>query len=271
MRMKNNSIMTTTPTLLRVLSLFPFMVLIATTTILLPATKVQVNYAVDAFIVSPQTQSSTRPAASTRPTATTTTTRIFATTSNIIGNDIEKEQQNKNDNNAASASASVVIVLGGSGYIGRRVCKELVLSSSTISNDNDNANNKVTVISISRSGKPPLYYLDDNDKNNDSDNNWSNQVEWIEHDLLLANNDDDDDDVVVNKDSLLTNKILQVLETITIEEVEVGVEEKEGIGSGIDLTVVGCIGKLSNITSKEKEGRQERRQEENNIQAVVVD
>ena len=46
------------------------------------------------------------------------------------------------------------------------------------------------MISISRSGKPSSYYLD-----NDNDiDHWSNQVEWIQHDLRLALNINDDTD-----------------------------------------------------------------------------
>jgi len=176
-----------------------------------------------------------------RPTTVTGTairsaiapTRVFAATSNSIeNNESENDQQQQYMNNSASSSASVVLVLGGSGYIGRRVCQELVVASSSKAASSNN-NSKEIVISVSRSGKPPLYYLDDDGGNND----WSNEVEWIQHDLLLANDD------VVDNDSLLANKILQVLET-TIPVVE-GEEDKNKKNSGIDLTVVGCIGDLN--------------------------
>mmetsp|Transcript_58218 Transcript_58218/g.65100 ORF Transcript_58218/g.65100 Transcript_58218/m.65100 type:complete len:460 (+) Transcript_58218:201-1580(+) len=243
---------TTTTTVSSNLSfLFLFMVLL--TTILQLPSIVHVHQ-VEAFIVSSQSSSSSSSGGiglmtttTHRPTTVTgtairpaiaTTTRVFAATSNIIENN--DSEQNKNNNASAASASSVVIVLGGSGYIGRRVCQELVVASSSkitstasSSSPNNNNNNKVIVISVSRSGKPPLYYLDDDGGNND----WSNEVEWIQHDLLLANDD------VVDNDSLLANKILQVLET-TIPVVE-GEEDKNKKNSGIDLTVVGCIGDLN--------------------------
>jgi hypothetical protein len=57
-----------------------------------------------------------------------------------------------------------VAVFGGSGFIGRRVCRTLVESVSCDS-----------VISISRSGKPPSYYC--------NDGTWSNSVDWKSLDL----------------------------------------------------------------------------------------
>eukprot|EP00751_Fragilariopsis_kerguelensis_P051078 CAMPEP_0171032014 /NCGR_PEP_ID=MMETSP0736-20130129/38039_1 /TAXON_ID=186038 /ORGANISM="Fragilariopsis kerguelensis, Strain L26-C5" /LENGTH=575 /DNA_ID=CAMNT_0011474487 /DNA_START=200 /DNA_END=1928 /DNA_ORIENTATION=- len=264
---------TTTTTTSNLSFLFLFMVLLLTTILQLPS--IVHVHEVEAFIVSPQSSSSSSRGiglmtTTHRPTTVTGTairsaiapTRVFAATSNSIeNNESENDQQQQYMNNSASSSASVVLVLGGSGYIGRRVCQELVVASSSKAASSNN-NSKEIVISVSRSGKPPLYYLDDHDDNN---KDWSNEVEWIQHDLLLANDD------VVDNDSLLANKILQVLETIilkvegeeekdkkntllankilqvletTIPVVE-GEEDKNKKNSGIDLTVVGCIGDLN--------------------------
>lgn len=107
----------------------------------------------------------------------------------------------------SSGNQKVVVVLGGSGFIGRRVCKELV--------DNDvSCSNKV--VSISRTGKPPVSYLD-----NGGDSSWSDKVEWIRHDLLTTSSS--------SRSGSLVEKLGGVL----------GQEE------GIEATIVGCIGDLN--------------------------
>mmetsp|Transcript_9197 Transcript_9197/g.11590 ORF Transcript_9197/g.11590 Transcript_9197/m.11590 type:complete len:437 (-) Transcript_9197:76-1386(-) len=66
-----------------------------------------------------------------------------------------------------------VAVFGGSGYIGRRISRTLI-------------DQGCDVISISRSGKPPSYYINDCtgiDNNNKKKEAWSDQVTWIRHDI----------------------------------------------------------------------------------------
>merc|ERR1719162_1996235 len=88
------------------------------------------------------------------------------------------------DTTVSSHVSDVVIVLGGSGFIGRRVCQELVHQATTATH----------VLSVSRSGKPPVYYLnEDEEQHHSSTGNmtWYNTVEWIQHDLLALHKDDD--------------------------------------------------------------------------------
>lgn len=61
----------------------------------------------------------------------------------------------------ASSLETTVAVFGGSGYIGRRVCRTLVETGHV-------------VVSISRGGAPPACYRD---------GAWSDAVRWISHDL----------------------------------------------------------------------------------------
>ena len=77
-----------------------------------------------------------------------------------------------------------VAVFGGSGYIGRRVCRTLIESSHTFQSSTtptptttvNSADETIHVISISRNGKPPSYYCNDEDK-------WSKSVDWRSFDL----------------------------------------------------------------------------------------
>lgn len=66
------------------------------------------------------------------------------------------------------------LVLGGSGFIGRRICKELVESSF--------GDKSTKVVSISRSGKPPSWSLGIG-SDNDDPTSWSQQVEWVKHNI----------------------------------------------------------------------------------------
>ena len=59
--------------------------------------------------------------------------------------------------------SQTIAVFGGSGFVGRRVCEQLSQQEN------------VSVISISRSGRPPQYYWD---------YDWADQVEWIESDVM---------------------------------------------------------------------------------------
>eukprot|EP00580_Thalassiosira_gravida_P019383 CAMPEP_0201670872 /NCGR_PEP_ID=MMETSP0494-20130426/27995_1 /ASSEMBLY_ACC=CAM_ASM_000839 /TAXON_ID=420259 /ORGANISM="Thalassiosira gravida, Strain GMp14c1" /LENGTH=394 /DNA_ID=CAMNT_0048152045 /DNA_START=300 /DNA_END=1481 /DNA_ORIENTATION=+ len=72
-----------------------------------------------------------------------------------------------------TAHSLTVAVFGGSGFIGRRVCRTLVQSDKCDA-----------VISISKSGKPPSYYCsDDDDDDNKDGTRWSDAVQWKSFDL----------------------------------------------------------------------------------------
>mmetsp|Transcript_24721 Transcript_24721/g.40259 ORF Transcript_24721/g.40259 Transcript_24721/m.40259 type:complete len:407 (-) Transcript_24721:244-1464(-) len=71
-----------------------------------------------------------------------------------------------------TAHSLTVAVFGGSGFIGRRVCRTLVQSDKCDA-----------VISISKSGKPPSYYCSDVDVNNKDGTRWSDVVQWKSFDL----------------------------------------------------------------------------------------
>lgn len=61
--------------------------------------------------------------------------------------------------------ASKLLVFGGNGFLGRRICQEAV-------------NHGLEVVSISRSGKPPVL------KSSPRDKNWINEVRWESADIL---------------------------------------------------------------------------------------
>jgi nucleoside-diphosphate-sugar epimerase len=65
---------------------------------------------------------------------------------------------------SSSSAGKAVAVLGGSGFVGSRVCQQL-------------ASQGATVTSISKSGKPPKWALQQD---------WTNQVTWKSVDLLSA-------------------------------------------------------------------------------------
>ncbi|OEU09007.1 hypothetical protein FRACYDRAFT_249351 [Fragilariopsis cylindrus CCMP1102] len=215
-----------------------------------------------------------------------TTKTIISSSSSSSSSNINKNRNNNNDDDFKNKKKkqhqqytcnndAVIIVLGGSGFIGRRVCKELVLSSlPSNSNSKSNSDEKVItpttktkVISVSRSGKPSSYYLD-----NDNDiDNWSNQVEWIQHDLLAPLNDDTADNITVkeegqgqpllplpsnnnnndNTPSLLLEKIQVALLSLqppssssSSTAAAAAAKDKEEDNIIIDLTIIGCIGDL---------------------------
>lgn len=64
---------------------------------------------------------------------------------------------------ALVSGLNTVAVFGGSGFVGRRVCRELVESGKC-----------EAVVSISRSGRPPSYHCD---------GQWVKSVQWISYDL----------------------------------------------------------------------------------------
>ena len=72
-----------------------------------------------------------------------------------------------------SGKNQLYLVLGGSGFIGRRICKELVESSSGAE--------LTKVVSISRNGKPESWSLGIGEGNDSTA--WSEQVEWVKHNI----------------------------------------------------------------------------------------
>ncbi len=75
------------------------------------------------------------------------------------------------ESSKSSDHEKLVLLLGGSGYIGRRICKELIESAG----DEDTTR----VVSISRNGKPPSWALDSS--------SWSDKVKWIQHNITSEN------------------------------------------------------------------------------------
>ena len=77
------------------------------------------------------------------------------------------------ENTPFLVSGLTVAVFGGSGYLGRRITQSLV-------------DEGCDVISISRSGKPPQYYLDsidDVEESSSTSKHWSDLVQWVSYDI----------------------------------------------------------------------------------------
>jgi hypothetical protein len=250
------------------ISLFALAVIIFTTVGFSLSTSTRIITATDAFIFSPSSSvvvgvrnifcrrggsscSSSTVASSTISSLAATTRSTTSSSSNDI-------------NQKKCRHAKVIIVLGGSGFIGRRVCRDLVYSSSMSSDSNNHDGEEVIttsttkVISVSRSGKPASYYLNDNDNDNDNDttddnDNWYNQVEWIQHDILALKNDETNDNVTVveegqpkNNTPSLSDKIQAALLLSSQQPSSVADKDStDNIIADIDLTIVGCIGNLN--------------------------
>ncbi len=105
----------------------------------------------------------------------------------------------------------MILVLGGSGYIGRRICKELIEATE----DEDTTR----VVSISRNGKPPSWALSLG--GNDS---WSAKVEWIQYEINSQSKDGE-------------SALAETIESICQENTE--------------TTIVGCIGNVNPTPSWE--------------------
>jgi len=133
--------------------------------------------------------------------ATTTSTfgRGQSNGNTIFASTLDDLESTKSDNQ------KLVLVLGGSGYIGRRICKELI--EATMSDEDTTTR----VVSISRNGKPPSWALDD------PSDCWSDKVEWIRHNITLDN------------DSLEKE----------LESIYASTE------ACLDTTIVGCIGNVN--------------------------
>lgn len=80
---------------------------------------------------------------------------------------------------ADSGKNQLYLVLGGSGFIGRRICKELAELSS--------GDERTKVVSISRNGKPESWSLGIGE--GDDSMSWSEQVEWIKHNISQSGDD----------------------------------------------------------------------------------
>jgi hypothetical protein len=111
------------------------------------------------------------------------------------------------------------LVLGGSGYVGRRVCKELVQASSS--------NEKSRIVSISRNGKPPSWCFDIDD----DDHSWSERVEWIQRDISSESLAEDGDSLVEALGDICKSIINEDDENLPV--------------SPLETTIVGCIGNVN--------------------------
>jgi hypothetical protein len=126
-----------------------------------------------------------------------------------------------------SEKEQLVLVLGGSGYIGRRVCKELVQASS-----GDETTTRV--VSISRNGKPPSWCLDDNGDSSV----WAEKVEWIKHDIVSASSEE-------GGGESLAETLGSIFQATTTNESNNGENQNEASSSPWDTTIVGCIGNVN--------------------------
>ena len=148
-------------------------------------------------------------------------------------------------------------MLGGSGFIGRRVCQELVHQATTATTH---------VISVSRSGKPPVYYLNEEEeeqhRRSTGNTTWYNTVEWIQHDLLAHHEDDtpttndtdnnnNNNDTDIDVVSTTEASSLSLLDKITQAIRSSSSSSSSGSSSTnhIDVTVIGCIGDLNPSSS----------------------
>ena len=157
------------------------------------------------------------------------------------------------DTTASSHVSDVVIVLGGSGFIGRRVCQELVHQATTATH----------VLSVSRSGKPPVYYLNEDEEQHHSstgNTTWYNTVEWIQHDLLAHHEDDDDtttndtdnnnnnNDTDIDVVSTTSSSITESSSVSLLDKITQAIRSSSSNATStnhIDITVIGCIGDLN--------------------------
>ena len=94
------------------------------------------------------------------------------------------------------------------------------------------------VISVSRSGKPPSYYLDADD--GDSGGwRWSDHVEWVQHNIVVGD-DNDTKSGTVELNSELLEKIWGAIQDINSND-----EKDAGTKGIVDATIVGCIGDVN--------------------------
>ena len=68
--------------------------------------------------------------------------------------------------NSSLVNSLSIAVFGGSGFLGRRVCQELVSSGHEVT-------------SVSRKGRPPPYYTG----SNDAENCWADKVNWLSYNV----------------------------------------------------------------------------------------
>ena len=117
-----------------------------------------------------------------------------------------------------------VVIFGGSGYIGRRICQQLVESKGC---------NKI--ISVSKHGKPPSCYLGD-----DGDgSSWSNRVTWIQYDLEKAISDS----LSMNEKDTMRERLVNQILQLRNDEEEYPIGEGEGHDHRIDV-IISCIGNM---------------------------
>ena len=122
-------------------------------------------------------------------------------------------EQDLSESDADYGNKKMVLVLGGSGYIGRRVCRDLVEADET-----------TRVVSISRSGKPPSWSLGIGSDTKDS-SSWSKKVEWIQHNISSE---------LGGGETSLVKALCSICKGTTDEE-----------EPAWETTIVGCIGNVN--------------------------